>query len=152
MTLNERPFIASLFSLIAGILVLIGGSILMIIGYGLIGGNSGVFGLFGMVLGIIMIIVSFMLRSRPQQHIIYGIIILTASILSWVGAAGGLLFGSILGIIGGILSIIWKPSIPTTQNQTYQPQTCPNCGAALTSDVRFCPKCGKEVLSKSINN
>jgi hypothetical protein len=61
-----------------------------------------------LVFGIIVIASALMLYRRPQRHKTYGILIIVFSVLS-----GGII-GVLLGLIGGILAIIWKP--PATKS------------------------------------
>jgi len=109
-------------SLIGGICVIIGGAFIAFVGslvssFGYLanGGASGgstvtAFGVVGIIMGLIMVVGSFMLYSKPTRAKMWGIIILVLSILSWVTAVGGLVIGFILGLIGGILAIMFKPS------------------------------------------
>lgn len=43
----------------------------------------------------------------PQMHVFIGSVIVILSILSYVGAVGGLIIGGIFGIIGGSLILAW---------------------------------------------
>jgi uncharacterized membrane protein len=56
-----------------------------------------------LVFGIIVIVCALMLYRRPQRHGMWGILIIIFSALS-----GGII-GVVLGLVGGILAIIWKP-------------------------------------------
>jgi hypothetical protein len=80
-------------------------------GYGMMGGfGFGMFGILGLIFGIIVIISAFMLNSKPQEHSTWGILIVIFSVLSiFGGTMGGFGVGLILGLIGGILGITWKP-------------------------------------------
>ncbi len=82
-------------------------------GYGMMRGLGFVFGLMwilGLVFGIIVIISALMLNRRPHEHTTWGILILVFSVLSVFGSMmGGFGIGVLLGIIGGILAITWKP-------------------------------------------
>lgn len=80
-------------------------------GYGMMGGfGFGMFGILGLIFGIIVIISAFMLNSKPQEHSTWGILIVIFSVLSMFGGTmGGFGVGLILGLIGGILGITWKP-------------------------------------------
>jgi hypothetical protein len=149
--MSEKPTVAFILSLIGGIFVLIGGLILWFVGAVLtffLFGVGGIFGIFGTICGLLMIIGAVMMYSNPRSHISWSIVVLIFAILSWIGALGGLLIGFILGLIGGILGIIWRPSI--TQVQPLSPQApinrvCPNCGNVIERNIKFCPHCGKEL-------
>jgi hypothetical protein len=56
-----------------------------------------------------------MLKSKPEQHSTWGVLIVLFSVLSMLGGAmGGFGLGLVLGLIGGILAITWKPTQPKT--------------------------------------
>ena len=124
--MGDKPTAAMVLSLIGGICVILGGAFIAFVGslvssFGYLanGGTSGgatvtAFGVVGIIMGLIMIAGSFMLYSKPTSAKMWGIIILILSILSWVTAVGGLVIGFILGLIGGILAIMYKPSAPAT--------------------------------------
>ena len=134
MTEVERPSTPFILSLIGGIFILLGGGMMSIIGwhgfcgltscsnyggmmgpgFGMIGGlglGFGLLGIVGVVFGLIVIISALMLNSKPEQHSTWGMLILVFSVLSVFGSAmGGFGIGLILGLIGGILAITWKPT------------------------------------------
>ncbi|NLF88058.1 zinc ribbon domain-containing protein [Candidatus Bathyarchaeota archaeon] len=86
----------------------------------------------------------------------WGILILIFSIIG---------VGGLLGLIGGILALVYKP-IPAGQTQQYaapppqqpyygpppqqayqappQARVCPQCGTQMQANVRFCPSCGRQ--------
>jgi hypothetical protein len=83
-------------------------------GFGMMGGlgyGFGFLGVLGLIFGIIVIISAVMLNSKPEQHSTWGILIIVFSVLSIFGSAmGGFGIGLILGLIGGILAVTWKPT------------------------------------------
>ncbi len=153
MTNSERPTVAFILSLIAGIFILLGGGAMTMIsswmgnfgngmmggyggyggmmggsggwggmmgpGFGMMGGlgyGFGLFGLLGLIFGAIVLISAFMVNSKPEQHSTWGMLIIIFSVLSIFGSAmGGFGIGLILGLIGGILAMTWKP--PATQGK-----------------------------------
>ena len=69
------------------------------------------FGILGVVFGAIIIISAIMLHSKPHEHATWGILIVLFSVLSiFGGAMGGFGIGLVLGLIGGVLAITWKPT------------------------------------------
>lgn len=135
MTEMERPTTAFILSLIGGIFILLGGGMMSMIGsygfsgmmggfggyggmmgpgFGMMGGlgyGFGLLGIVGLVFGLIAIISALMLNSKPEQHSTWGTLIIIFSVLSIFGSAmGGFGVGLILGLIGGILGITWKPT------------------------------------------
>jgi len=75
-------------------------------------------GLLGVVFGLIVLISALMLYNHPIQHTTWGIVILIFSVLSiFGGMMNGLGLGLVLGIVGGVLAIIWKPHATTPPNQ-----------------------------------
>ena len=82
-------------------------------GYGMMRGlgfGFGLMGVLGVVFGIIVIVSALMLNSRSSEHTTWGILILVFSVLSVFGSMmGGFGVGVVLGIIGGVLGITWKP-------------------------------------------
>jgi len=132
MTQEEKPTTAFIISLVAGVFIILGGGVMSMLGYGFMGmmgryyggyGSMmgpgfgmmgfafGMLGILGLVFGVIVIISALMLNSKPQEHTTWGTLILIFSVLSIFGSAmGGFGIGLILGIIGGILAITWKPT------------------------------------------
>ena len=137
MTNEERPTAAFLLSLVAGVFIILGGGMMSMLGYGFMGmmdrygglGGSygrwggmmgpgfgmmgfafGMMGFLGLIFGVIVIISALMVNSKPQEHTTWGTLVLIFSVISIFGSAmGGFGIGLILGIIGGILAITWKP-------------------------------------------
>jgi len=136
----EKPSTAFILSLIAGIFILLGGGMMSMIGsygfggmmggyggyggmmgpgFGMMGGlgyGFGFLGVLGLIFGLIVLISALMLNSKPEQHSTWGTLIVIFSVLSVFGSAmGGFGIGLVLGLIGGILAITWKP--PQTQSK-----------------------------------
>jgi hypothetical protein len=128
----ERPTAAFVLSLIGGIFILLGGGMMSMLGYefrgmmssyggwgygmmkpsfGMMGLAFGAMGILGLVFGVIVIISAIMLNSKPQEHTTWGTLIVIFSVLSIVGSAmGGFGIGLVLGLVGGVLAITWKPT------------------------------------------
>ncbi len=121
-------------------------------------------GLWMFITSILLIIFARKLNSDPMQHSKYGMYIIILSILG---------LGGILGLIGGILALVYKP-IPVGATPQYAPQQpyygpppqqtayqqpqqawpqqqqpitriCPQCGRVVQENLRFCPNCGKQL-------
>lgn len=119
----EKPTAAFVLSLIGGIFVLLGGALLAALGAALSGvmafAGFGDFGLgvtlmgaLGAVFGVIMIVGGVMMYMKPEQHVIWGAIVLILAIVSVPFSFIGLILGFILGLIGGILGLVFKPTPP----------------------------------------
>jgi len=120
MSEAEKPTTAFILSLIGGIFILLGGGMMggygwgygpgfgMMRGYG----YGGMFGIAGVLFGVAVITGALMLYNNPTQHSKWGLVILIFSLLSIFGSAmAGFGIGLILGLIGGILALTWKPPI-----------------------------------------
>jgi hypothetical protein len=154
---EEKPTAAFVLALIGGILIFIVG---LFVFFGSMAASSvsylySVFAfsaiwflLFGVIIGIIVIVGAFMMYSSPRQHVAWGIVVLVLSILS-ILSTGGLIIGLILGIIGGALGIAWKPSgvstVPAPPIPPAITRICPQCGRVLAEDLKYCPHCGKDL-------
>jgi len=134
----EKPTAAFVLSLVAGALIVIGRSMMSMMssfwfggmmsgyrgwgmmgypgyqGYGMMSGlgyGFGIMSILGMAFGVVVIISAIMLNRKPQEHTTWGTLIIIFSALSiFGGAMGGLGVGLILGLIGGVLAVTWKPS------------------------------------------
>jgi hypothetical protein len=82
-------------------------------GFGMMRGlgvGFGLLGVLGLIFGAIVIISALMLMRRPEDHSTWGAVIVIFSVLSIFGSMmAGFGVGLILGLIGGILAISWKP-------------------------------------------
>ena len=72
-------------------------------------GIVGGVGLFGFVAGAIVLAAAVLVLAVPSQRTVWGVLIVVFSALSFLGA-GGFFIGAVLGIVGGILTLRWKPS------------------------------------------
>ena len=60
------------------------------------------------VCGVIVLMSTLVLRIHPQEHFLWGIVIVVFSAISFVGM-GGYFVGAIFGIVGGVLALTYKP-------------------------------------------
>ena len=163
----ELPTVPFILSLLGGVFFIIGGVVLVGIGaligtLGSIassinstaiaasGGGPGPFtsylGASGVVLGIATIGLAVMMFASPARHRLWGAFVIAFSVLSWVDSFGGLVIGFILGLIGGILAVTWKPSVAVPAPPPVQiTRICPNCGTVIQQDSKFCSYCGKSL-------
>jgi hypothetical protein len=132
-------------SLLGGILVFLVGLLITFVGAlvtMMTFGIGGIFGLWGVFCGIAMMYGAYMMNSHPEQHSTWGIVVVILSVLSW-GSLGGFGLGFLMGLIGGILGILWQPSgahLPATGSRY-----CPSCGKQVDPSAKFCPSCGRQL-------
>jgi Family of unknown function (DUF6114) len=81
-------------------------------------GFVGAIAVFGLICGSIVTLSAVLLRLKPGQRQTWGVLVLVFSVLGFFGF-GGFIVGSVLGIVGGILTLRWKPlpTAPTTPPQ-----------------------------------
>ena len=126
MSSQSTSSIASVLSLIGGIVIALGGVVSLFWSsygwswYGMMGhwmmGDFGYdtsmmsgFSLAALVSGILVIVGAIMLNTRPEERTAWGSIVLIFSIVSFIGM-GGFFVGALLGIAGGALALSLKPS------------------------------------------
>lgn len=136
-----------------------------------IGGGVLILGIVGIVFALIVIIGGVMMYQNPKSHTMWGVIILVLAIIDLPGFWGfGL--GSLLALIGGILALVFKPSMapgmmpgqsmgsyptgtmgqmgmtppPMGQPMGQMGTTCKNCGASIPAGATRCPSCGASVM------
>ena len=171
---QNQPTAAYIVSLLGGIIGLIASIFVMVVwgilalftastidygygyGYDYMPSVSGFFlvyialGIWMLITSILIVVFARRLNTNPMEHTKYGIYIIVFSIIG---------VGGLLGLIGGILALVYKP-IPVGQappqqpyygpptQQSYQPPqqvyNCPQCGTMVEPGVRFCPNCGKQ--------
>jgi MFS family permease len=74
--------------------------------FGMLFGGMAILGLAS---GVIVLVSAILLRSRPKDYTTWRVLILIFSILSFL-SMGGFLVGAILGLVGGALTLSWRPS------------------------------------------
>jgi hypothetical protein len=163
----DKPTAAMVLSLIGGLFVIFGGATLAFAGsiigsFNFTGAASAsqtvlALGIVGVLMGLIMVVGGVMLYSKPASAKMWGVIVLVLSIISWVTALGGFFIGFLLGLIGGILALTFKPTMapgamPPPMMSSSMPMgsapmgsmgmTCKNCGASIPAGATRCPSCG----------
>ena len=61
-----------------------------------------------LVCGVIVLVGAIMLRFYPKDRVVWGVVILVFSAVSFVGM-GGYFIGAVLGIVGAVLAITNRP-------------------------------------------
>jgi hypothetical protein len=149
---------AYILSIVGGVFIMLGGILIGLISTVLTFTASSlgaVVGLFGIILGVTIVLVALGLRFKPSQHSKWGAIIIILSSLSWIGSIGGFFIGFLLSLIGGIIAIVWHPTTTPAYNATVPEasppaQFCPNCGHHLPANVVCCLNCGKQIQQKFV--
>ncbi len=106
-------------------------------------------GAWMLITSILVIVFAGKLKANPLEHSKWGALILVFSIIG---------VGGLLGFIGGILALVYKPILVGAQPQYGPPQqqyapppqqpatnVCPQCGRIVQANERFCPNCGKQL-------
>lgn len=129
---SAYPKTASILALVGGIFIVLGGTLFIFVSAfvlpnmslsnisvpnglsssaipALVSAAVGVMGVFGLVTGAIVLASAILLLANVGQRSTWGILILVFSILSFM-SLGGFIVGATLGIVGGILTLRWKPS------------------------------------------
>lgn len=82
---------------------------------------GGAFTVVGLAFAVIVFLIGAFALLKPSMSTVLGVTGIAFSILSLVGALGGFLFGTILGIVGGSLCVAWQP--PGTEERETMPET-----------------------------
>ncbi|MCI4358146.1 MAG: hypothetical protein L3J95_00725 [Thermoplasmata archaeon] len=146
---------AFILSILAGVLMIIDGAFLSIAGgvvssagYADAGALLGGLGFLGGFFGFIVVVLSILLFISPDSHVGYGIAILLLSLLSIVGG-GGFIIGLILGVIGGIVAIVFVPEdgagrpLPREVPGTARRRFCAFCELPIPPKTATCANCGR---------
>lgn len=137
-TTNTATMIAFVLALIGGLIVLVTSVINAVWfsygatsfgGYGsymrgvmdgyhsFMGSNASSTGFFaslsiiGVVCGVIVVMSAILLQVNPRQHVIWAVVIIAFSAISFVGM-GGFFIGAILGIFAGVFDLSLKQTSP----------------------------------------
>jgi hypothetical protein len=121
MSQIETPSRAFTLSLIAGILILINTTLLGIVTTWFLAilpvlpGSSGndpmilyLVTAIGLIFGALVVLGALLLKRNPEHVKAWGILIIVFSIAGTI-TGGGFVIGFILGIIGGVSALRWKP-------------------------------------------
>lgn len=111
---NNRPFWGAVCSTLAGLLILYIPVQLYAIAF-----VPGSLAFIGFLFGGLVLILGLLSFIYPQFSTVLGVIIIFLSVLSIVGALGGFLFGTILGIVGGALCIGYEKQALSTVRKNH---------------------------------
>jgi hypothetical protein len=122
---RSRPFWGGLLLLIAGLEllaiplsgVLIKGQVKLVI-------YIGIGGVFGVLIGALLLVAGVVLWVNPTHRVFYGIAGIVLGILSFPASnLGGFFLGMLLAIIGGALAFAWTPAPPAPLPFPPDPKT-----------------------------
>src|SRR5215469_12038858 len=121
---RSRPFWGGLLLILAGrelfviplYGVLVHGAIKLVI-------YIGIGGVFGVLIGILLIVAGTMLWIDPGHRVFYGVAGMALGIVSFPASnLGGFVLGMLLGIIGGAIGFAWTPAqappVPAASDDT----------------------------------
>jgi hypothetical protein len=77
---------------------------------------SSLVSILGIFSGAFMVVGAIMLRVHPQEHLIWGVLVLIFALVSFVDM-GGYFIGAIQGIIGGALALSYRQHPQTVTAQ-----------------------------------
>src|SRR5699024_2366883 len=117
---NRRPFWAASIILLAGLVILYIPLHLYAIAF-----IPGSLVFVGFLFGGLTLIIGIFTFIYPQFSTVLGVIAIFLSVLSVMGALGGFIIGTILGIIGGALAIAWEEEEITIMKNKHNNQGKP---------------------------
>ena len=142
---------AFVFSFVGGLLLLVEGALLLAVGssistagYAGAGGFIGALGALEALFGVVVVLLAIGVVVQPASHQGFGWTIVVLSLASLL-AGGGFYLGSLFGVIGGVLAIVFDASY-FVRGRTPLPasppdRACPRCGKLFSGDGRACPFC-----------
>jgi len=118
-----RPIAAGVLTIIGGLFILFGAVLFAALGlvfavvFHLVSG----FFFVGLIVGGLTLLVGVLMLAVPSVHVTWGVFAIVLAIVSIFFAIAGLVIGFILTVIGGGLSIAWKPPPEPAITVTAQP-------------------------------
>ncbi|HET7522307.1 MAG TPA: DUF6114 domain-containing protein [Bacillales bacterium] len=100
---NRRPFWGATLTFLAGLLILYIPVQMYAIAFA-----PGSFAFVGLLFGGLILIIGALSYLYPQFSTVFGVMTIFLSVLSIMGALGGFIVGTLLGITGGSLLIAWR--------------------------------------------
>ncbi|MCI4324497.1 MAG: DUF6114 domain-containing protein [Thermoplasmata archaeon] len=148
---EDRPLLAFALSLAAGILMILEGFVLSLassiagdLGSPAASDLLGGLAALGVLIGLLVVVFAALLYRSPEHHAVYGIVLLLLSLSSLL-AGGGFFLGVLLGVIGGILAILFEyeeqpdPFADPDQSEFFGPTGAGR--SARPGPARFCENC-----------
>jgi len=89
---------------------------------------GGAFTVVGLIFAVMVFLTGAFVLARPEMSTIFGVVGIALSILSIIGALGGLFVGMLLGIAGGNLCVAWQGDPDTGSSSS---------GMESAEDVQF---------------
>ena len=128
---GEKPTAGFVLSLVGGIFWVIQALVFVVlasflesmgslVGVGGVGMVGGIFAAVSFIFAIVIILGGVMMYAKPAQAKVWGILTLVFALVGFL-FLGGFFLGSILALIGGILGLVWKPSMPMPAPMMQQP-------------------------------
>jgi hypothetical protein len=120
---RTRPFTGGLLLLLAGLellLIPLGGDL----GHGAIRLviYIGIGGVFGVLIGLLLIAAGIMIWVNPLHRVFYGIAGIVLGIVSFpTSNLGGFFIGMLLAVAGGAIAFAWEPGEQEAAEQSAEP-------------------------------
>lgn len=140
-TSDKKPEYPLVISLLGGVFILGDGALGLMIGvrYGRwpvwiwdFPNSELILGITGTILGMLVILLAVLAYKQIAVKMIMGIIIIVASVMSLFLTMGGYVVGFALGLIGGVMYIVWEPA---------DMKNCVRCGREILLESWYCPYC-----------
>ncbi len=100
---NSRPFWGATLTVLAGLMILYIPIHLFAIAF-----TPGSYAILGILFGGLITLSGILAYFYPNLSKIFGIVTIFLSVLSIMGALGGFLIGTLIGIVGGAMCIGWR--------------------------------------------
>lgn len=100
---NSRPFWGATLTLLAGLMILYIPIHLFALAF-----SPGSYAILGILFGGLILLIGILAYFYPHLSTMFGILTIFLSVLSIMGALGGFLVGTIIGIVGGAILVGWN--------------------------------------------
>lgn len=105
---NSRPFWGATLTLLAGLMILYIPIHLFALAF-----TPGSYAILGILFGGLILLIGILAYFYPQLSTLFGVVTIFLSVLSIMGALGGFLIGTIVGIVGGSMLVGWSAETVT---------------------------------------